>query len=101
MNDIKEEDAASSSEDVGEVIGIRPSRHRTNWQFYYDALNQQDAALLSHLQMQSNDIFTQIQGILVAIGILTTMLAVRHQFRIFWAAIDGNLVKIIQLLTIC
>jgi hypothetical protein len=50
--------------------------------------------------MQNNGIFTQIQGILVAIGILTTMLAVRHQFRIFWAAIDGNLVKIIQLLTI-
>jgi hypothetical protein len=83
MNDIKEEDAASSSEDEGEVIGIRPSRHRTNWQFHYDALNQQDAALLSHLQMQSNDIFTQIQGILVATGVLTRILADCHGSEYF------------------
>ncbi len=100
MNGIIGEDSASSSEKEEEVIGIRSSRHRTNWWFHYDALNQQDVALLAHLQMQSDSIFTQIQGILVAIGILTTMLAVCRQFRIFQAATDGKLVKIIQLLTV-
>ncbi len=60
MNGNIGEDAASSSEEDAEVIGIRSSRHRTNWRFHYDALNQQDDALLAHLQIQSDSIFTQI-----------------------------------------
>jgi hypothetical protein len=60
MNLVEEDDDASISEDDGEVIGIRSSRLRTNWRFRYDALNQQDVALLAHLQVQSDGIFTQI-----------------------------------------
>jgi hypothetical protein len=50
--------------------------------------------------MHSNGIFTQIQGILITIAILTTILAVCHWFRVFRGTTDGNLVKLIQLLTL-
>jgi hypothetical protein len=88
MNGILDEDGDSSSEDDRYVVGIKSSRRRTNWRFCYDALNQQDVALLSSLQMQSNGIFTQVQGILISIGILTAMLAVCRRFRLFQTATD-------------
>jgi hypothetical protein len=50
--------------------------------------------------MHSNGIFTQIQGTLVAIATLTTILAIGRQFRVFRGTTDGNLVKMIQLLTV-
>ncbi len=50
--------------------------------------------------MQSDGIFPQVQGILLAIGILATMLAVCCRFRVFQTSTDGNLVKINQLLTV-
>ncbi len=100
MIDADEDYDTDSSGDGEEFVGVRSNRRRTNWRFRSDALSQQDMAFLSHLEMRSNGIFTQIQGTLIAIAILTTILAVCHRFRIFRGATDGNLVKIIQVLTL-
>jgi hypothetical protein len=63
-------------------------------------LSQQDVALLSHLQMYSNGIFIQIQGALVAIATLATILSICRWFRVFRGNMDHKLVKVIQLLTV-
>ena len=82
MNDADEDYDTDSSGNGEEFVGVRSNRRRTNWRFRYDALSQQDMAFLSHLEMRSNGIFTQIQGTLIAIALLTTILAVCRRFRI-------------------